>query len=577
RPGALAQGDAFAALVMDYARAPLVRVLEPELGNADPVVAAVVDHLTVANLVAGVAVHDRVRLDAHLPVALLSVNDAAESQPPAAGDLRLTALGLLLPPQGTVPGVGLVAHLDAPTGVAERYLGVGGIAGGFRLAGTLELDSVTVSANAGMQFDPNSNLDNLVSTDRFVASAGVGWLATDVVGLQLEAVAEPVLRAATAPGTGVPLEAVVSMRARSQDGPFLTVGLAGGITRGAGVPAYRAFLGGGFGQISASGGGDIDRLGQLRILDQCPDGLEVMNGWLDDDGCPDELGTLNLRAERRGRAMEVRATVTGPDGPSDQWIPVNGLALDAAPGTRWDVVVSDGCVSGAASAIALDGGRHVVVELQLAEAGSARIEVVDPEGVPVRDATIAWSSETPACVPDDVQEVDGRGIALVGLGIGTHEVLVAAPGYAIHRQSLTAVAGDEVSRRVVLQPSSVRLTGTAIEITEKVMFGSGNAVISGESHALLDDVASVIQAHAAVGRIEVAGHTDGRGSDELNLALSQRRADAVRDYLASRGVDLGRLLAVGYGAADPIESNRTPEGREANRRVEFRLVDKAAP
>lgn len=69
--------------------------------------------------------------------------------------------------------------------------------------------------------------------------------------------------------------------------------------------------------------------------------------------------------------------------------------------------------------------------------------------------------------------------------------------------------------------------------------------------------------------IEVAGHTDSRGSDEYNVKLSQRRAEAVRNYLISKGIDSGRLSARGYGESQPVADNATDEGRFQNRRVEL--------
>jgi outer membrane protein OmpA-like peptidoglycan-associated protein len=69
--------------------------------------------------------------------------------------------------------------------------------------------------------------------------------------------------------------------------------------------------------------------------------------------------------------------------------------------------------------------------------------------------------------------------------------------------------------------------------------------------------------------IEVAGHTDSRGSDEYNMKLSQRRADAVRNYLVSKGIAADRLFAKGYGESQPVADNATDEGRFKNRRVEL--------
>jgi outer membrane protein OmpA-like peptidoglycan-associated protein len=69
-------------------------------------------------------------------------------------------------------------------------------------------------------------------------------------------------------------------------------------------------------------------------------------------------------------------------------------------------------------------------------------------------------------------------------------------------------------------------------------------------------------------RVEIAGHTDNVGNKNANKALSQKRADAVRAYLISKGIDGARIKAVGYGDANPVAPNTTSEGRQQNRRIE---------
>jgi outer membrane protein OmpA-like peptidoglycan-associated protein len=71
----------------------------------------------------------------------------------------------------------------------------------------------------------------------------------------------------------------------------------------------------------------------------------------------------------------------------------------------------------------------------------------------------------------------------------------------------------------------------------------------------------------------VEGYTDSTGSDAYNLGLSQRRAEAVRDFLAQDGVDPGRMIATGYGKAYPKDDNASATGRQANRRVEATILD----
>ena len=72
--------------------------------------------------------------------------------------------------------------------------------------------------------------------------------------------------------------------------------------------------------------------------------------------------------------------------------------------------------------------------------------------------------------------------------------------------------------------------------------------------------------------IEVEGHTDNVGKAEVNKKLSQKRADAVKDYLIKKGIEADRLSAIGYGSEQPIADNKTKEGRAQNRRVEFKIT-----
>jgi outer membrane protein OmpA-like peptidoglycan-associated protein len=74
-------------------------------------------------------------------------------------------------------------------------------------------------------------------------------------------------------------------------------------------------------------------------------------------------------------------------------------------------------------------------------------------------------------------------------------------------------------------------------------------------------------------KIQVNGYTDALGSDTGNLKISKKRADAVRDYLVSKGVSQDRITSQGFGEADPISDNGTDEGRQKNRRIEIVPVE----
>ncbi len=118
-----------------------------------------------------------------------------------------------------------------------------------------------------------------------------------------------------------------------------------------------------------------------------------------------------------------------------------------------------------------------------------------------------------------------------------------------------------------------KVVGKKIEITEKVMFEYNKADISVESNDLLNDVAQVIKDHPKIKKIRVEGHTDSDGTNKYNKELSQNRADSVKAYLVKAGVEDARIEAVGYGEEKPIADNETEEGKEANRRVEFNIIE----
>jgi len=105
-------------------------------------------------------------------------------------------------------------------------------------------------------------------------------------------------------------------------------------------------------------------------------------------------------------------------------------------------------------------------------------------------------------------------------------------------------------------------------VLEGVNFDFDKATLRQEDIAIIDKDVTGLDKWGNV-NIEVAGHTDSRGSDKYNMKLSQRRAEAVRNYLISKGIAADRLTAKGYGESQPVADNATDEGRFKNRRVEL--------
>ncbi|MEO1482072.1 MAG: photosynthetic reaction center cytochrome PufC [Myxococcota bacterium] len=155
--------------------------------------------------------------------------------------------------------------------------------------------------------------------------------------------------------------------------------------------------------------------------------------------------------------------------------------------------------------------------------------------------------------------------------------------YTCHQGAYKPVLGRDMismypslQKQVEYKPRpKVEIEGDHLEISEKVFFETGSSTISERSYRLLDVIAEVLAANPTVLKMEIQGHTDNTGVAEENLTLSEARAAAVQAYLVEKGVDAERLTAQGYGQTQPRAGNDTDEGRDANRRVEFIIVESA--
>jgi OmpA-OmpF porin, OOP family len=108
-------------------------------------------------------------------------------------------------------------------------------------------------------------------------------------------------------------------------------------------------------------------------------------------------------------------------------------------------------------------------------------------------------------------------------------------------------------------------------VLEDCNFETGKATLQESSYAVLDELVAYL-VRKDDERIEVGGHTDNVGTAAKNLVLSQDRANTVRAYLLTKGIDPSRVTARGYGMTKPVASNATAEGRAQNRRTEVTIL-----
>ena len=140
-------------------------------------------------------------------------------------------------------------------------------------------------------------------------------------------------------------------------------------------------------------------------------------------------------------------------------------------------------------------------------------------------------------------------------------------------QTTTSVGSGSVTVPPLPSTPEAQAAQTAIATAidgRTIGFQKSSSALNDAGKAVVVDAAAAMKSTAA--RVEVGGHTDWKGRSELNQALSQKRADAVRQALIDAGVDATRITARGYGEDVPIASNQTESGRTKNRRIELRVI-----
>ncbi len=260
---------------------------------------------------------------------------------------------------------------------------------------------------------------------------------------------------------------------------------------------------------------DEDKDGIEDAADKCPSAAGAASA----QGCPDQDGDSVQDAEDKCPALAGSADRKGcPD--------TDGDGLDDS---------ADKCPS---------------------EAGP-----VDRQGCPQKDSdNDGLMDEQDAC-PNEAGTAELKGCAAKDKDSDT---------VADHLDNCPNEAGPADNQGCpAAQKQLVAIRQNRIEIKDLVYFDSSAATIQPRSFPLLDQMARVLNEHPEIVKVTVEGHTDDRGPVEFNRTLSQQRAESVVTYLTGKGVAKERLEARGFGPDRPLQPNTTPEGRAANRRVDF--------
>jgi len=137
----------------------------------------------------------------------------------------------------------------------------------------------------------------------------------------------------------------------------------------------------------------------------------------------------------------------------------------------------------------------------------------------------------------------------------------------------TAMTQAEQASEQAEKAARGRLIWEVTLSNDQVKFSFNQASIPPDAAAVLDDLVKKVLAYDKAVYVEVEGHTDSAGSEDYNYDLGEKRASAVRDYLAHEGIPLHALNVISYGESSPVADNSSPSGRSANRRVVVRVLE----
>lgn len=168
------------------------------------------------------------------------------------------------------------------------------------------------------------------------------------------------------------------------------------------------------------------------------------------------------------------------------------------------------------------------------------------------------------------ESVSGKYLVTLPSG-KNYGIAINADGYLFHSENFN-IPADALFKTYVKNIQLKRIEIGKSVVLRNIFFDTNKFDLRQESKSELERLKSILVDNPQV-RMEISGHTDSDGSAQLNQMLSENRAKAVVDYLIENGIESSRLTYAGYGAAQPVASNDTAEGKQENRRTEFKIIE----
>ncbi len=535
------------SLVVNYAHQPLVT-----LNEDGSVKDSFVEHLIYGDLILTMGLSDYFELTVVGAGALVKGELVADSgndgiQP---ADLRLVPkvrfFGL---ENDTGFGIAFAVPVTIPTGNQDAFIAANVVTPTPKLIIEGRGDGFGFAVNFGIKVRlEDDEVENLQLNHEAVYGVASSFdLGSEDVVLITELFGAAAITDVDGQGTEAhvnPMEALAGLRIFTDPGPVITLGAGAGLINGYGSPQYRLLFGFAFHDRRY----DADEDGILDKVDSCKHVPEDMDGFEDADGCPEPDNDRDEVLDLEDRCPLIPEDIDGfedEDGCPDPDNDRDGFLdkVDKCPNepeTVNDWLDTDGCPD----------------------------EIPDTDGDGLKDPDDKCPQEPEDM--DDFQDDDG----CPDLDNDQDRIPDLVDKCPMDPEVYNDFEDEDgCPDQKVFKPILVKVTKKKIEILEKVFFKTNKAVIKPESYEVLNQVAEVMVRYTYIKQVQIEGHTDDRGRDSYNLKLSQKRADAVREYIINQGVDEARVLSVGFGETIPIDDNKKKEGRANNRRVEFTIME----
>lgn len=528
-------------LVFDYLSAPVVE---------DPAGAStrsLVDQQLALDVLGGIGITDRGQIAVHLPLYL--VNDVeidGEGLGGAtAGDLRLTPKYQFISRQTGPVGFGAAVDVSLPTGDGAAFAGAPTAGVEPKLLVDAGFGNTIVAANVGADFRGADEFRNIELGSQLTYSLGVEQEIVDgTVDLGGELYGSTPFSDFFSDTDTSPLEGILGAKVRTNAGVVLMAGGGGGLVPGIGAPEFRAFLGVSYPDKQRDADGDGIDDGD----DECPQKPEDLDGYEDSDGCPDPDNDGDGIPDDRDKC---------PGEPEDQDGDRDG---DGCPDEEQSESEPDS-----------DGDGIPDSEDECPDEAEDDDGFQDEDGCPDTDNDGDGIADADDECPGEAEDEDGFQDE-----DGCPDTDNDGDGVVDAEDECRDEAGLESNDGCPPEEKKAVRKEDEIEILENVQFKTEKAELQEKSFDILDQVAYILEQNPDIERVMVEGHTDDTGGDRFNQQLSEERATAVKDYLVEeRQIDAGRLETKGFGSNEPLVPNSSEENRRKNRRVEFKIAEKA--